>query len=179
MTASARTYASLPRPASGRPVTGKIVLGAMLGFFAVVLSVNGLFVFLALDTWTGTTSRHAYVEGLAYNDRLAAARRQEALGWHLDVETVAGPDEGDRVPIVLRAHLRDARGAGIDGARLTGELRHSMAEALDTSLDFGDVGGGRYEAAVTLPRRGRWELRLEAEAADGTPVRRIARVDVR
>lgn len=77
------------RPA--KPLSGRSVLFALLGFFAVVVAVNGVFIVYALRTHPGLSDANAYQAGLAYNRVLADVEAQRQLGWHvaLDDETAA------------------------------------------------------------------------------------------
>ncbi len=59
---------------------GRHVLMSLIGFFGVMLIANGLFVYFALSTFTGSDS-DPYRRGLHYNDTVAAAERQAERGW--------------------------------------------------------------------------------------------------
>ena len=50
-----------------KELTGRHVLYMILGFFGVVLLANVVFVYLAMDTFTGLATEGAYVKGLSYN----------------------------------------------------------------------------------------------------------------
>ena len=65
---------------SDKPVTGRHVLMMMLGFFGVIFAVNGVFAFLAIDTFTGLETEQAYLKGLDYNRTLTAAAEQRTTG---------------------------------------------------------------------------------------------------
>ncbi|MDP6343656.1 MAG: FixH family protein, partial [Alphaproteobacteria bacterium] len=56
-----------------RPLTGRDVLWLLLGFFALIIVVNGIFVVLALNSFSGVSTENAYRQGLAYNQTLQAA----------------------------------------------------------------------------------------------------------
>src|SRR5262245_64322707 len=71
-----------------RPVTGRIVLYCLLGFFGVVFAMNLAMVKLAIDTLPGTDVDSAYKASLAYGREIEAAHAQEARRWsvlgHID-----------------------------------------------------------------------------------------------
>ena len=52
-----------------------------VGGFLVIAAVNGVMIWLAVDTFTGIATERHYEKGLAYNQALAAAEVQAALGW--------------------------------------------------------------------------------------------------
>ena len=45
----------------------------LLGFFGLIIAVNALFIFLALETWTGLVSDKAYIEDCPSTRRLRRA----------------------------------------------------------------------------------------------------------
>ena len=79
---------------------------AIVGFFVVVIAVNVVMMTLAFSTWPGLSTRNHYLEGLAFNEQLEARRRQDALGWQVDL--AARVEEGRRVDLAL--DLVDAAG---------------------------------------------------------------------
>ena len=69
MSASAKT---------ARPLTGRFVLFTLIGFFAVVIGVNGIMMRFAISTLPGTEVDSAYSASLAYQREIAAAQQQNA-----------------------------------------------------------------------------------------------------
>ncbi|HYE44111.1 MAG TPA: FixH family protein, partial [Caulobacteraceae bacterium] len=72
-------------------VKGRHVLFGVVGFFAVVIALDSLFVTWAVQTFPGEVSTRAYEDGLAYNRTLAARQEQKALGWTAKVLQGAQP----------------------------------------------------------------------------------------
>ena len=66
-------------------LTGVHVLTAILAFFAVIIFVNAIFLTLALRSYPGEHEAKSYMQGLNYNERLAARERQAALGWTMEI----------------------------------------------------------------------------------------------
>ena len=58
-------------------LSGRHILGILAGFFGIVFAVNGFFIYRALSTHSGEVASEPYAQGLAYNDRIAAAVRQQ------------------------------------------------------------------------------------------------------
>lgn len=138
-------------------LTGRRVLLGFVGFFGLILVMNGAFVWLALSTFSGTTSDKAYVEGLAYNERLAAASAQRARGWQGDLRL----DEGR-----LSLQLADAEGRAVTGLALTARVGRPATRVYDMSLALTEVAPGLYAAAVTL-EEGAWQVIVEGDDATG------------
>jgi nitrogen fixation protein FixH len=152
---------------AGGPLTGRHVLAALLGFFGVVLAVNGVFVYLALSSWTGLDTEDAYSRGLAYNDVLAAAEAQRALGWQVDVDIANSAPRTARIAF----DARDGAGRAIDGLTVEAQIRRPASDAFDRSVPLAAAEPGSYLGEVTLPRAGNWDVRLVAR--DGGEVRYI------
>lgn len=86
-----------------------IFVGGML----VVVVVNGFMAFFAISTFTGLTTGQAFDRGRAYNQVLAEAARQDALGYTVQVRLAGArialsvtDREGRPVPGVIEAYLQ-------------------------------------------------------------------------
>jgi len=149
---------------SGRELRGRHVLAMMLAFFALILAVNSVFIYLALDTFRGLSTDNAYLKGLDYNRTIAAAEAQTALGWQTRLE--AGP-AADGNELVLRLQVADRDRAPVDGLAVDGMLRRPVDDGHDQLLVFAAAGDGWYEARAPLPQPGQWDVRLTARTGDG------------
>ncbi len=143
-------------------LSGRHVLIAMLAFFAAVIAVNVAFAVIAVSSFPGEDVRRSYLQGLNYNDTIAARREQAALGWRATAE-VRG--DGDRALVEVVVRTRD--GAPLGGATVTGELRWPTDSRRDHVLTFEPAGEGRYVAHVGPLHEGNWRLRAHAEDAAG------------
>lgn len=149
-----------------KPITGRRVLVWLLLFFGTIVAVNGTFVYFALDTWPGLSTRRAYEEGLAYNKTLDAARLQHTLGWK-SVIGVEGAESGGRA---LTVRVADRDGAPVVGLAMTLELRRPVREDQDRMLVLVESGEGVYRAAVEMPP-GRWQAVVKAVDPGGRTYR--------
>ena len=122
---------------------------AFVGGMALVILVNLVLVYAALSTFTGVTTGRSYDRGRDYNQVLAEAARQDALGWTTQV-TLDGR--------VLAVTAQDRDGAPL-GGRLEGVLLRPL-EGAELRLDFAAAGPGRFIAFADLPAAGQWEARL-------------------
>lgn len=143
-------------------VRGWHVLSVLLCFFGVTIAVNAYFVTVALTSSTGEYQKKSYLQGLRYNDVIAARDRQAALGW--TAELSATPSKNGRVAIEVRIVDRTAR--PVNRLRLTGELRRPVQAAMDRTLTFVAGADGIYRAHLETAPAGRW--RIAIDAADET-----------
>lgn len=149
-----------------KPITGRRVLVWLLLFFGTIVAVNGAFVYFALDTWPGLSTRRAYEEGLAYNKTLEAARVQHALGWKSVVD-FKGTESGGRA---LTVRMMDRGGAPVIGLAMTLELRRPVREDQDRMLVLVESEAGVYRARFEAAP-GRWQAAVKAIDPGGTTYR--------
>lgn len=134
------------------PFTGRHFAALIVAFFAVVVAVNLYMARQATATFGGVVVENSYVASQEFNDWLAQARREAALGWSAEARR-----EGDgRVAVTMT-------GAPQTGLILKGSARHPLGRAPDQTLAFRRRGDGSFISDQPLPP-GRWTLRLEAAA---------------
>ncbi|HEU0072242.1 MAG TPA: FixH family protein [Alphaproteobacteria bacterium] len=150
---------------SGKIITGRMVLLALLGFFALVATVNAIFIVMALRSHPGVADDNAYVDGLAYNQTLAAAESQRALGWQVTLTAGDGP-AGE---IKLRA--LDKAGAPVAAAAVRLSLRHPGRKDADREMAMIADGGGLWHAPAGDLPRGNWDVQALISRADGEAYR--------
>ena len=149
-----------------KPFTGRHMLAVMVGFFAVVIGVNVTLALFAAETWTGLVVQNAYLASQHFNEDLATARRQQALGWHSSLAYGRG---------ILRLDVAGAKGAALPGLTVAVTLRRPTHEGEDRRLALLPAASGRYQATVDLPR-GTWNAEVEATDPLGRPYRRDFRL---
>ncbi len=159
---------------SGPVIRGKHVLIAVLAMFSLVIAVNLVFVYLALDTFTGVTTENPYKEGLAYNQVLAARDAQRDLGWQGAV--TYDREVADDAPRQIAVSLSDRDGRPLAGLLLAGGLRRPTHAGVDQALVWRETAPGRYTAEVSLPELGNWDLTVSARDGDGPPFEMKARL---
>lgn len=133
------------------------------GIFAVFLIANGVMLYFAGRSWTGLETEGAYEKGLAYNDAIAAAEAQAALGWQVGVQ--AGPAEAGRAWVEVR--LADRKGRPVTPYRVWARLVRPTHAGHDREAELTATAAGRYRALIDLPLSGQWDLRLRIEHAGG------------
>lgn len=140
--------------ATGKPFTGRKALLTICSCFAVIIAVNFTLAYKAVATFPGSERSQKYIAGQGFDARRAA---QEALGW--DVAAVVQDD-------VLRLSF-ERDGTPLSPRIVSATLGRATSVAQDTTPDF--EWDGRAYVAPVARGAGNWNLRLQAEAADGTP----------
>lgn len=126
--------------------------------FLVVLTVNVILIVTAVSSFSGLETDRAYEVGLHYNQTLTAAAANAATGWIGETEVSA--NGGPERKLIVR--LKDAAGAPVGAASLSGKLVRPTNAGMDVALSFTELGEGRYQVAFLPPALGNWELRLVA-----------------
>ncbi len=149
------------------PLTGRRVFIMLLGFFGFIIAVNSVFIYFAFKSWPGLGTQDAYRKGLAYNETLNAAHRQNALGWQSNaVFIVHEKDAG-----ILRVQLKDAQDKGLVGIAVSAHLTRPAHETFDRTIKLLPKGDGIYQAPIMLPLKGRWHVTIEAQGNGQTKYR--------
>lgn len=148
-----------------RQFTGRHALILFVGAFAVIIGVNLVLAFSAVRTFPGLEVKNSYVASQEFDDRRSA---QEALGW-----TVSGRVTGG----LLILSITDANGRPVEVDSLQAVLGRPTHVKDDVQPAF-QFDGQAYVAPVELSD-GNWNIRMVAQAADGTEFiqRVVLRVD--
>jgi nitrogen fixation protein FixH len=145
-------------------ITGRTVFAITASFFAVIIGVNLVLAWQAVATFPGLEVKNSYVASQTFDAERTA---QEALGWKVAVEESGG---------VLLLSITDREGRPVQPAEMTATVGRTTHVADDVTPAFAFTGTG-YRATADLGP-GRWDLRLEARAADGTLFRQRLPVHV-
>lgn len=122
-------------------MTGWHMTAILLGFFGVVVAVNLTMATLATRTFGGVVVVNSYVASQKYNGWLAAARKQDRLGWTIE------PRLDNSRHVVVRISK--------ESAQLSGLARHPLGREPDVALTFDSA----MRSTKPLPD-GRWALHL-------------------
>lgn len=147
----------LPAEAN-KGLRGWHVLLIMLGFFGVIFSVNGVFLYHAITSFPGEDVKKSYVQGLNYNDTLAARAAQAELGW-----TAEAGLQGQE--LVFR--LNDAEGQPLSNYAVIGEIRRRATTAADRDLVLQAATAGEYRVETGRLEVGQWDVRISVFDAAG------------
>lgn len=137
-----------------KQLTGRHVALIFGGAFTVIIAVNLALAFNAVKTFPGLEVKNSYVASQSFDEDRA---RQEALGWSVLAEARDGQ-------VILS--VTDATGAPVEVAGLEATLGRATHVKDDTRPAF-VFDGQRYVAPADLAP-GNWNIRMVAEAEDGT-----------
>lgn len=140
-----------------KELTGRTVLIITVSAFAVIIGVNLTMAFLAVDTFPGLEVDNSYVASQEFDTRREA---QEGLGWVIE----SGYADGE-----LTLVFQGTDGASVIPQDFTVLIGRTTESKDDIRPEFTGYAG-RYTADVDLAR-GKWMMRVEATAEDGTPFR--------
>ena len=132
-----------------RPFTGRHMAMIMIAFFGVVVGVNFTMARLAIGSFGGTVVDNSYVASQKYNDWLAKARQQAALGWTPTVST----DAARHVVVSVAT----ASGT-LDDARISATATHPVGALPPVKLTFAQFGQVLRSREPLAGRR--WLIRL-------------------
>lgn len=136
---------------SKKTLTGWHVLAILIGFFGVMFAVNGVFLYHAITSFPGEDVKKSYVQGLNYNDTLAARAQQAERGWTAQVGL-------NGKTLIFR--LSDAQEAALSGQLVIGELRRRVTRADDQLISFQAAPNGEYSADASDLQAGQWDVRI-------------------
>lgn len=149
-----------------REITGRHVLIGTVGAFSVIIGVNLFMAYSAISTFPGVEAKNTYYASQNFN---AAMRAQEALGWEVAQDYTDGQ-------LMLRITEKDSGNPGeiVDFQVLIGRA----TESRDDQRPVFAREAGAFVAPVDLAP-GKWILRIEAVAADGTLFRQQRQLYIR
>jgi len=137
-----------PRPSD------KYIPWYIVAFFAVFLSVDSAFLYIAASTHTGVVEDHTYQRGLHYNDTVAAAEAEAALGWQSELTLTAGK---------LELSLKDRVDNPLRAARVTADFFRPTQAGGDFTVTLNEVSDGLYSTDQIDAIPGQWEVRVFVE----------------
>jgi nitrogen fixation protein FixH len=143
------------RPRGERRITGRMVLLALICFFAFVTLVNVVMIRAAISTFGGVDTPSSYQAGLMFKSDEADAAAQAARHWQ-----VAASIEPNAAGAALSVTVRDGAGVPVTGAGITARLAHPIDEHRDVVVDMAEVGSGTYTGSAPV-EAGQWTLDLD------------------
>lgn len=138
--------------AAAKKLTGYNVFFWFVAFFAVIILVNGVFIYTALGTHTGVVTERPYEKGLAYNETLAQAKDQPSLQSEVSFDSS-----------VLSWSLQDENGKALDDALASAKIIRPVQDGNDFEVTLKPEGGGLYTADLNLPLKGKWIAKLSVQ----------------
>lgn len=146
-------------PSAIRPITGRLVLIAVVSFFAVVIGVNAVMMRFAITTLPGTDVDSAYSASLAYQKEIQAAHQQNGRDWRIEAHIER--QAGGTARLTVDAKAQD--GTPLAGLSVFGRLERPTDRRADQAFAMTEGGGGNYHGIAHGVAVGQWELVIEAE----------------
>lgn len=153
-----------PPPRAPFRLGGRFVLGAMLGFFAVVAGVNAVMMTVAIRTMPGVDVKSAYETSQRFNQEIARMRAQGARGWQVDADL-----RREGAETVVEVAFLDKLGTLVRGLDVVARLEHPATRSQDRDERLSEVAPGRYSARMPALHAGGWTLAITARL-DGSAV---------
>lgn len=139
-------------------LSGRHVLVTLLVFFAVVASVNGLMMRLAISSMPGLDARNGYDISQRYNAEIEAATAQQGRGWQVTAQV------GKRAyGALVSADFASPTLAPLGGMTVSATLEHPATRQMDRALALKETMPGHYEALAPGLPGGAWTLVLKVE----------------
>lgn len=151
--------------AEGRPLTGRQVAVFTVGVFGIIFAVNLVMAYSAISTFPGLEVRNSFVASQGWNAQRDA---QRALGWDLTQDWQDG---------VLTLRFTEAGGLPAPVASVRALVGRATSARDDITPEFRREGGLFVADAPLTP--GRWMVRIDARAEDGTIFRQRLLLTVR
>lgn len=134
-------------------------IGIIVGLGAVVVA-NAVMITIAITHPSAPASDDHWAESLDWDRELAAREASAALGWSI-VSMRVGADGALELEIV------DASGQGVSGLHGTLTLARADTATQDRTLEWLEIGGGRYRSTGELPERGLFVATVDLQRASG------------
>lgn len=148
------------------------------GGLGIVILVNTVLFFYAVSTFPGTlmeTDDGAEALSIA---NLEAAESRSQLGWNSAVTFQPASDNANGRSGKLVVDFKMKSGAPLIGVVVNANFIRPTHSGYDFSAPLLNRQGGRYEADVTFPLPGIWNVKLDA-VADAGSYTKTWRIEVR
>ena len=125
----------------GGKFTGYHMLASIVAFFAVIMFANFTMAWFASSSWTGLVVKNSYVASQQFNERLEAARVQQARGW---VSTFAYDNA------IAKLVLLDGQKKPVSFDKVTVKFYRPVSQDKDTQLVMQKGDDGILKVSHTL-----------------------------
>lgn len=142
-------------------VTGWMVLGFMIAFFAVIVGVNAFMAHAAITTFGGVETASSYQAGQTFERDVARAQAQDAQHWQVDAKLTRAADGTTLLDIAAR----DQSGAPVDGVTASAQFARPTDRRLDRGIAVQQIGPGHFVGNAELAA-GQWDLVIELSRQD-------------
>ena len=145
------TYNTPIQALTGPRPSDKWIPWYFVAFFVGLAIVNAVFIYIATTTHSGVVTENAYSEGLSYNETIAAAEAQEALGWQINIYVEDS---------MLRFEVNDGHDH-VKSASVIAEFINPTREGVDFTVELVETDQGFYEGVIPSGIIGQWDIRVK------------------
>jgi nitrogen fixation protein FixH len=163
MDARMKSFSSGPGEAQAQPrqITGWMVLGFMIAFFAIIVGVNVFMAHAAISTFGGVETASSYQAGQMFERDVATAKAQDAQHWQVDAKVTRATDGTTLIDITAR----DRAGTPVSGADASAQFARPTDRRLDRTIAIHQSGPGHFVGNADLAA-GQWDLVIELSRQD-------------
>ncbi len=111
------------------------------------------------SVFPGVIARDFHKKEALYNQYLQQVERQRQRGWQVRKGWMNEPIAGQ--PALFRTTVQTRDGEPVVGATLVGQFLRPSTSTLDVDFSLTETAPGVYEAPVSLPVAGHWNLVLQ------------------
>jgi len=144
-----------------KPFTGTKVIVWVAVFFAVVFSVNGTFVYFAMSSWTGLTTKTAYTDGINFNENFVRMKAQKKRGWQSQITNFSSKQ--------ITVQFTDKQGQALSDLDVGVKLMRPLRDRFDRTVRLKETLPGTYSSDIALPLSGRWRIEIRAKNQNNEP----------
>ena len=137
-----------------------------VAFFAVIISVNGVMMYFAYDSWSGLETDGHYRKGLAYDDTIAAAKAQEAMGWDVKLDVKTLKSDGDSRTVAYKVTFLDQDKKPVESLKAHAYFMRPTHEGVDENEQMNLIAPGVVTGEFNLKMPGQWTVRVYGESLD-------------
>jgi nitrogen fixation protein FixH len=163
MDARKNPFSSGPGERKAQPyqITGLMVLGFMIAFFAIIVGVNVFMAHAAISTFGGVETASSYHAGQMFERDVAMAKAQDAQHWQVDAKLTRAADGTTLIDITAR----DETGAPVSSVNATMQFARPTDRRLDRTGAVHQTGPGHFVGDADLAA-GQWDLVIELSHHD-------------
>ena len=128
-------------------------------FFSTFIIVDICYIVIAEKTWRGLAIEDGYQKGLRYNQAIDIVKKQQKLGWKLQIDYQSGGKGiGD-----LWVKLLDKNNQSINGANITANIKNPIQDGMDFIINLKFNPSARaYKSSIQFPQIGQWDVEIVA-----------------
>lgn len=128
-------------------------------FFLVIITVNVVYILIAIKSWRGVSVDNSYQKGIEYNETLKLKEKQKELGWSVEYKYKEINEEDGIYNAYFVFFLLDSNKFPINDANFGIQFsRSDKPEYNFFENAVADRNNSRYTLKTSIPLKGKWEV---------------------